>query len=211
MCFWWSLLLVFSAHPSPQAHFSGLLDRICCHPQGFSWFVPSPFSDVAVVAASVWPLIFSSGPQISVLWGLCLLIFHLKDFPRHLGLVHSRWHFSVARMFVHFDFVIGEPWSLFLSEAFGKVCAWWHLGGRNKAMVHTEEGVQSSLVDLGKVDYQFVDNPDWCCFFTKLIHVRQVSALEIKLLEDNDKISMMPIPGDAWLGSGRGVWWCSNT
>lgn len=64
---------------------------------------------------------------------------------------------------------------------------------------------------LGKMDYQFIDKPDWCCLSTKLIHVWQVSALEIKLLEDNDKISMMPVPGDAWLGSGRGVWWCTNT
>lgn len=31
------------------------------------------------------------------------------------------------------------------------------------------------------------------------------SALEIKLLEGKDKISMMAISGDAWLGSDRGV------
>lgn len=64
---------------------------------------------------------------------------------------------------------------------------------------------------LGEGELQFVDQPDWCCFSTKLIHVWQVSALEIKLFEGNDKFSMMAVPGGAWLGSGRGVWWCTNT
>lgn len=89
-------------------------------------------------------------------------------------------------MFSCFDLVIDEPCTLFLSTDFGKVCASWHvLGGGNKAMVHAEGRIQSSLVVLegGESITRFVDKPDCCCFSTKLVCVWQVWVLEIILLE----------------------------
>lgn len=52
---------------------------------------------------------------------------------------------------------------------------------------------------------RFVDKPDCCCFSTKLVCVWQVWVLEIILLEDSYKISMMATPDEALLRSGKGV------
>lgn len=165
------------------------------------------------MAASGLPLSFPVGLKSPVPWWPCSFLFHLKYFPRHLGIVPFHTTLYSSKDFFCFDLVIDEPCSLFPSADFGKVRAWWHmLGGKEQGnSAYRREDTEQSGRLGGWWIIKFVDKPDWCCSSIKLVCDWQVSVLEILLLEDSYKISMMATPGEALLRSGKGVWCCRNT
>lgn len=138
---WWDLLL------SPGLLLVCTFTSQWCCCSGFLSVTSDIFQWASNLCSVGAVLVSISSAGLSQAFGYC---------PLHVTLLSGRDGFTFWLWLVSLDLL--PVWSFWRG-----LCLMAH-GGRNKAIVHTGGGIQSSLLDLGKVDYQFVNKPDCAAF-----------------------------------------------